>query len=363
MVTVKKLSMVITGAALSTFCLGLEAAHAHPGHSSFVPHDDGSQDFLLVPPDASDRPAYSVFTGVVTFLATGEETGGQFSLFDITVPLEAGPPPHIHSQEDEAMYILDGQASILTGNETVLATPGTFAYLPRGRRHAYQNTGTAPLRMLVLTTSSGFEGFFREEGRPVIDRSNPPPPLLDFERIEQLSVKYGAELADSPDPSGPIPGLGDFLVVPPGTPSRPSFNVAGGLYTSLATGEETSGQFSLFDVLLPPQGGPGQLQSNAGEAEPFYVLDGEVTFQIGDQTTVGTPGTSVYLPQGTPYAFQNLGTTPARTLLLRSPTPVPEPSSWLGLLGFGTYIGARLVLKSKHKKQKSARSVPELSPT
>jgi quercetin dioxygenase-like cupin family protein len=105
--------------------------------------------------------------------------------------------------------------------------------------------------------------------------------------------------------------------------NRPSFNAGGGLYTYLTTSEETGEQFSLLDVLLPPQAGPQLLQSNAQAADSFYVLDGEVTFQIGDQTTVGTPGTFVYLPQNTSYAYQNRGTTQARTLLLRTATRVP----------------------------------------
>jgi quercetin dioxygenase-like cupin family protein len=356
MVTVKKLSMIIAGATLSALCLGLQAAQAHPGHSPSVPHDitplskTAGQDVLVVPPDASDRPTYSVFTGFSTFLATREDTNGQFSLFDLSVnPNGGGPPPHIHNQQDEAFYVLDGDVQFLLGNQTTVGEPGTFVYVPKGRRHQFLNPGTTRASLLALTFPSGFEGFFAEEGKLVIDISNPPPPRTDFAEIAPIAAKYDTQLALSPEASE-NPGLQDFILLPPDAPNRPSFNEAGGLFTSLATNEETTGNFSLFDVSLAPQAGPGQVKINDQESQSFYVLDGEVTFQIGDQTTVGTPGTLVYLPEGTPYAFQNLGMTPARTLLLSTPTAVPEPTSTLGVLGLGA-CGIAALLKRKQKQQ------------
>ena len=356
MVTVKKLSMVMTGAALSALCVGLDAAQAHPGHSPFVPHNISSlptaegQDVLIVPPDASGRPVYSVFTGFSTFLAVGEETGGQFSLFDLTVTPQNGPPPHRHFEQDEAFYVLDGELGLLLGNETIIATPGTFAYIPRGRRHEFFNPSTTPSRLLALTVPSGFEGFFAEEGRLVTDPSNPPPPRTDFTEIAPIAARYDTALALEPEPSDIPQGLRDFILVPPSAPNRPSFNEADGLFTSLASLEETDGLFSLFDVLLTPQAEPKQLQRSDGESQSFYVLDGEVTFQIGDNTTVGTPGTFVYLPEGTSYTYQNLGTTPARTLLLSAPASVPEPASTLGLLGLGIF-GTVSRLKRRQKRE------------
>lgn len=368
MITVKKLSMVIAGAALSAFCLGLEVAQAHPGHSPLEPHEEGlssstsvvgGQDVLVVPPDAPGRPAYYATGNLYTFLATGEETGGAFSLFDFVVPPQSGALPHIHSREDELFYVLEGEVTFQlesqTGIQTTVGTPGTFAFLPKGRPHAWENSGTTPAKMLSLVVPSGIEGFFVEQNQPVIDESAPIPSPLPVSVIAPISASYGIAPASPSDfsESNTQEGLLDYLVVSPDT-DRPSFNEAGGLYTSLATEEETGGQFELLDVLLQPQAGSGLLQSNDQKAQSFYVLDGEVTIQLEDQSLLGPSGTFVYLPEGTPYAFQNLGTTEARTLLLSTSTPVPEPSSLLGVLGFGAFFGANLVLKRKQKKQKSA---------
>ena len=349
--TVKKLSMIIAGAALSALCLRPEAAQAQSEYNNIPSSSTAGQDVLVVPPNAADRPTYSVITGLATFLATGEETGGQFSLFDLTVPPQAGPPPVIQTQQDEGLYILDGQVSILLGNEGIIGKPGTFVYFPKGRRHTYQNIGTTPAKALLLTTPSGFEGFYREEGQDtlVTDRSNPPEPLTDFAVIGPIAAKYGSQLALSPEPTDTPSDL-NFVVVPPDASNRPSFSKAGELYTSLASVEETNGQFSLFDVSLVPQAGSEQLMSNDQKSQSFYVLDGDVTFQIGDQTTVGTPGTFVYLPQGTPYALQNRGTSKARTLLLSKPVSVPEPASGVSLLILGV-CGTVSLLKGKQKQQ------------
>jgi mannose-6-phosphate isomerase-like protein (cupin superfamily) len=142
--------------------------------------------------------------------------------------------------------------------------------------------------------------------------------------------------------------------VPPGAPDRPTFEGPfGGSYTSLASFEETGGDFSYSIFSLPSQSGlPPLTQSSNGES--FYVLDGDLTFQLGNQNTVATPGTYVYIPAGKPYAITNFDTTLAKAVSISVPTSVPEPSSWLGLLGFGAYFGAGWALKRQHKKQKLA---------
>lgn len=363
MITLKKLSMLIVGATFSTFCLGLETAQAHPGHSPFSPHDitplskTAGQDVLVVPPDAPGRPAYYSTGNLYTFLATGKETGGAFSIFDFLVPPQAETIPHIHSQENEVFYVREGEVTFQlaspTGIKNILATPGTFIFLPKGRPHTWQNTGMTTAKMLSLVFPTGFEGFFVDQNQPLIDRSAPIPPPLAPELLAPIAQNYGVRLASPSDfsESNNLEGLLDYLVVQPNS-NRPSFNKAGALFTSLAMGEDTGGQFSLFDVALAPHTGSAQLMSNDQESQSFYVLDGDVTFKIGDRTTVGTPGTFVYLPKGTSYAFQNLGTAPARTLLLRTPTSVPEPTSTLGLLAFGALCTVSL-LKRKQKTDKT----------
>lgn len=365
MITVKKLSLVIAGAMLSAFCAGLEAAYAHLGHSPSEPHEEehfrykykvsppnqelsvypngcirpGHQDVLVVPPDAPGRPAYYATGNLYTFLATGEETGGAFSLFDFVVPSQSGALPHIHSQEDEAFYVLEGEMTFQlgspTGIQTIVAPPRTLVFLPKGRPHGWQNSGTTPAKMLSLVIPSGFEGFFIDQNQPVINESDPIPPPLPPELLAPIAQEYGVRPASPSDftESNITEGLLNYLVVPPDT-NRPSFNAAAGLFTFLATSEETGRQFLLLDVSLLPQSGLLRLlQNNKQEAHAFYVLEGKVKFQIGNRTMDAAPGTLIYFPKGTAYAFQNLGTRPARMLSLFIPTPVPKRSASISFTG------------------------------
>lgn len=127
----------------------------------------------------NDPPeSYWVLGDRVTFVATGEETNGEYSLFDEYVPTQAGTIPHIHTQEQEAFYILEGEVNFQRGDETLKATAGDLVVVPPGTAHAYQNQGTESARMLVLTNPSEFawfENLVRQTGQLGTDPSTPPP--------------------------------------------------------------------------------------------------------------------------------------------------------------------------------------------
>src|SRR5690348_1812384 len=56
---------------------------------------------------------------LMTFLITGEETGGAFFLADITVAPGGGTPPHIHHREDESFRLLEGALTVQVGGNTI----------------------------------------------------------------------------------------------------------------------------------------------------------------------------------------------------------------------------------------------------
>jgi quercetin dioxygenase-like cupin family protein len=97
-----------------------------------------------------------------------------------------------------------------------------------------------------------------------------------------------------------------------------TYSAVGDKYSILATGDQTGGAYALADSVIPPGGGPPP-HYHTREEESFYVLEGEITFTVDKQTIVGTPGTFVQIPRGTPHAFKNAGTRPGRMLLLCTP--------------------------------------------
>jgi quercetin dioxygenase-like cupin family protein len=133
---------------------------------------------------------------LMTFLITGEETGGAFFMADISVVPGGGTPPHIHRREDESFRVLEGTLTIQVGGNTITASPGDFVYLPRGIAHSFKNTGDVTAQAEVLVSPAGLEGFFVEVFEPAADRSAPPPsgsPEL-IGRALAAAPKYGLEL-------------------------------------------------------------------------------------------------------------------------------------------------------------------------
>src|SRR5713101_6517519 len=93
-----------------------------------------------------------------------------------------------------------------------------------------------------------------------------------------------------------------FLVKKPG--EGRTVAVVGDVYRFLATGEDTNGKYALWEALVPPGGGPLP-HVHSREEEGFYILEGEITFTIGDNRLVASAGMFANMPAGTPHSFKN----------------------------------------------------------
>jgi quercetin dioxygenase-like cupin family protein len=82
--------------------------------------------------------------------------------------------------------------------------------------------------------------------------------------------------------------------------------------------EETAESVMMFEETVPT-GRQTSIQLHHDSDEVAYVLRGEITFKIGDQVTVGGPGTCAFIPRGTGHAWKNTGTEAARVLFLYTP--------------------------------------------
>ena len=91
----------------------------------------------------------------------------------------------------------------------------------------------------------------------------------------------------------------------------------------ILTGAETGGAFFLAEVLVPPGGGPPP-HIHEREDETFYLLQGTLTVQVGDQTLHVSQGDCAHLPRGIVHSFRNTGTENSRMLVTATPAGIEK---------------------------------------
>ena len=134
-------------------------------------------------------------------VVSGDETGGRFALVETLTRRGAEPPLHLHSREDELVYVLAGRVTFCQGDQDLRCGPGDGVLLLRGCEHTYRvESGEA--RLLVLLVPAGLEGLYRELGVPT-DGCQGPGAVdgrQDFERLVTVAARYGVAI------TGPPPG-------------------------------------------------------------------------------------------------------------------------------------------------------------
>ena len=137
-------------------------------------------------------------SGRVTVKAGGAETGHAFSQIETDDPRGSGPPLHLHHNEDETFYVLEGEVTILVGDERIDLNAGDYCFGPREIPHAYV-VRSERARMLVTASPSGVEEVFVSLGVPVTGSEPPadavmPPPA----ELVRVFAGYGCEILGPP---------------------------------------------------------------------------------------------------------------------------------------------------------------------
>jgi quercetin dioxygenase-like cupin family protein len=143
-------------------------------------------------------------TGRLTVKAGGAETGNAFAQIETDDPCGGAPPMHVHRNEDETFYVLEGEVTVLAGDERIDLSAGDYCFAPRDIPHTYI-VRSERARMLTTLSPAGLEELFVTLGVPVTD-SEPPteevlPPIGELVR---LFASYGCEIL------GPPPSLSDL---------------------------------------------------------------------------------------------------------------------------------------------------------
>jgi quercetin dioxygenase-like cupin family protein len=138
----------------------------------------------------------AVVGDVYRFLATGEDTGGKYALWEALVPPGGGPPPHVHSREEEGFYVLEGEITFTINGKRVVATAGMFANMPVGTPHSFKNESNKPAKMLISVAPAGLEQMFFEVGVPLAESATTalPPTQEEIDKLLAVAPRYGIEI-------------------------------------------------------------------------------------------------------------------------------------------------------------------------
>lgn len=145
---------------------------------------------------ALEGSSVAVVGDLYRFLAVGDDTDGKYALWEAIVPPGGGPPPHVHSREEECFFVLDGEITFTVDGERIVAVAGAFANMPVGTPHSFRNESGQPARMLISVAPAGLEKMFFEVGVPLAAGATTalPPSKDEIERLLAIAPRYGIEI-------------------------------------------------------------------------------------------------------------------------------------------------------------------------
>jgi mannose-6-phosphate isomerase-like protein (cupin superfamily) len=150
----------------------------------------------IAPPSPTARDNQHWFFGMLAEIkASAADTGGQYTLLEITAPAGLQTPLHVHYREDEGFYVLDGTVKIEVGDETVELGPGQHAFGPRNIPHRF-TVGPDGAHMIWVLTPSGFEDFVDEVSVPAAAPTVPPADVLPPADAAEIVLRHGMELLE-----------------------------------------------------------------------------------------------------------------------------------------------------------------------
>ena len=141
--------------------------------------------YMLASRDGTQIPAIGLG---ITMKTDGASTHGAYSLFEYTIPAEtSGPPPHLHTREDESFVCLAGKLDVTLGGREFVLGPGDYLFLPRDVVHTFRNPYRDESRVVSVVSPAGLEAYYRALGEL-------PPGPKDISMLQKIMAEFGIEL-------------------------------------------------------------------------------------------------------------------------------------------------------------------------
>jgi mannose-6-phosphate isomerase-like protein (cupin superfamily) len=124
----------------------------------------------------------------ITMKTDGKSTHDAYSLFEYAVPPETnGPPPHLHTREDESFICLAGRLEVTLGGQVFVIAPGDYLYLPRNVIHTFRNPFNDESRVISVVSPAGLEAYYQA-------LAELPPGPKDISVLKTIMADFGIEL-------------------------------------------------------------------------------------------------------------------------------------------------------------------------
>ena len=120
--------------------------------------------------------------------AIGEQAGRAVHLTEYVLPAGTHIYAHRHRDEDEGVYVAEGEATFSCGEKVMSATAGTLLFLPQNVHQHLEVGKSAPFRYLTWMTATGFAHNVLHLGEPGQALVLSPPPFASQERIQQVAL-------------------------------------------------------------------------------------------------------------------------------------------------------------------------------
>jgi mannose-6-phosphate isomerase-like protein (cupin superfamily) len=146
------------------------------------------------PPTAHGRQ-YWFFGMLAEVKASAADTGGMYTLLEITAPPGLQTPLHVHYRDDEGFYVLAGSVTIEVGDQTVELGPGQHAFGRRNIPHRF-TVGPDGAHMIWVLTPGGFDDFVDEVSVPADTPTVPPASVVPPADAAEIVLRHGMELLD-----------------------------------------------------------------------------------------------------------------------------------------------------------------------
>jgi quercetin dioxygenase-like cupin family protein len=148
---------------------------------------------------AGEGEALWFLGSLATLKASSDSTAGRVAVIEHLSPRGSGSPLHVHHNEDEWFYVIEGELTFWVGGQVITAPAGSFVYGPRDIPHTF-TVSSEQARFLLVVEPAGFDGFLRALAEPAEQLAIPAPATEppDMEAMVRLAAEYGVEILGPP---------------------------------------------------------------------------------------------------------------------------------------------------------------------